>query len=83
MSEQDKSAEHWHKLYLQACQNSKDDIARLGQVILSLETENNDLLDALRRASLALAFAAESSPAMQDDYNAVSAAIAKATGTAT
>ena len=37
-------------------------------------------LDALRRAALALAFAAESSPAMQDDYEAVSAAIAKATG---
>lgn len=73
-------AEHWHKLYLQACQNSKDDIARLGQEILALETENNALLAALRRAALALAFAAESSPAMQDDYNAVSEAIAKAVG---
>ncbi len=39
-----------------------------------------DMLTALRRASLALAFAAESSAAMQDDYEAVSAAIAKATG---
>jgi len=39
-----------------------------------------DMLQALRRAVLALAFAAESSPAMQDDYEAVSAAIAKATG---
>jgi hypothetical protein len=38
------------------------------------------MLNALRRAALALAFAAESSPAMQDDYNAVSEAIAKATG---
>jgi hypothetical protein len=41
------------------------------------------MLNALRRAALALAFAAESSPAMQDDYNAVSAAIAEATGTKT
>lgn len=39
-----------------------------------------DMLDALRRAVLALAFAAESSDAMRDDYNAVSAAIEKATG---
>ena len=39
-----------------------------------------ELLQALRRAVLALAFAAESSPAMQDDYEAVSAVIAKATG---
>lgn len=39
-----------------------------------------EMLDALRRAALALAFAAESSPAMRDDYEAVSAAIAKATG---
>jgi len=39
-----------------------------------------DMLSALRRAVLALAFAAESSPAMHDDYNAVSAAIDKATG---
>lgn len=37
-----------------------------------------DMLVALRRAALALAFAAESSPAMRDDYEAVSAAIAKA-----
>lgn len=41
-----------------------------------------DMLQALRRAVLALAFAAESSAAMRDDYNAVSAAIAKATGAA-
>lgn len=39
-----------------------------------------EMLDALRRAVLALAFAAESSKAMQDDYEAVSAAIEKATG---
>jgi hypothetical protein len=39
-----------------------------------------DMLAALRRAVLALAFAAETSPAMRDDYEAVSAAIAKATG---
>jgi len=36
-----------------------------------------ELEEALRRAVLALAFAAESSPAMQDDYNAVSAALKK------
>lgn len=41
-----------------------------------------DMLQALRRAVLALAFAAESSEAMRDDYNAVSDAIAKATGSA-
>lgn len=40
------------------------------------------MLEALRRAVLALAFAAESSDAMRDDYEAVSAAIAKATGAA-
>jgi hypothetical protein len=39
-----------------------------------------DMLQALRRAVLALAFSAESSEAMRDDYEAVSAAIAKATG---
>jgi hypothetical protein len=39
-----------------------------------------DLLEALRRAVIALDFAAETSPAMHDDYKAVSAAIAKATG---
>lgn len=38
-----------------------------------------EMLSALRRAALALAFAAEKSAAMQDDYEAVSAAIAKAT----
>ena len=41
--------------------------------------ERDALLLALRRAVLALAFAAESSPAMRDDYEAVSAAIAKVT----
>lgn len=41
-----------------------------------------EMLDALRRAVLALAFAAESSAAMQDDYEAVSKAIDKATGVA-
>lgn len=39
-----------------------------------------DMLQALRRAVLALAFAAETSPAMRDDYEVVSEAIAKATG---
>lgn len=38
-----------------------------------------DMLLALRRAVLALAFVAERFPAMRDDYEAVSAAIAKAT----
>jgi hypothetical protein len=40
----------------------------------------DEMLAALRRAALALAFAAESLPAMRDDYEAVSAAIARATG---
>lgn len=39
-----------------------------------------DMLAALRRAVLALAFAAESSEAMKDDYKVVSDAIEKATG---
>lgn len=42
-----------------------------------------EMLAALRRAALALAFAAETSPAMKDDYKAVSAAIALATGAPT
>lgn len=41
-----------------------------------------EMLDALRRAVLALAFASETSATMRDDYNVVSAAIAKATGSA-
>jgi hypothetical protein len=39
-----------------------------------------NMLQALRRAVLALAFAAETFPAMRDDYEAVSAAIDQATG---
>lgn len=39
-----------------------------------------EMLLALRRAAMALAFAAEESPAMEDDYNAVSRAIAAAAG---
>ena len=38
-----------------------------------------EMLDALRRAAMALAFFSETSPAARDDYNAVSAAIATAT----
>ena len=38
------------------------------------------MLDALRRAALALSFAAESSEAMRDDWEVVRAAIAAATG---
>jgi len=41
-----------------------------------------EMLAALRRAVLALAFASETSKAMYDDYKAVSAAIAKAVGAA-
>lgn len=41
-----------------------------------------DMLAALRRAVLALAFASETSAAMHDDYQVVSAAIDKATGSA-
>lgn len=39
-----------------------------------------DMLDALKRASVALAFGAEAFPAMRDDYDAAVAAIAKAEG---
>ena len=39
-----------------------------------------DMLVAMRRAVLALAFAGETSPTMKDDYNALSLAIEKATG---
>ncbi len=50
--------------------------------VLHLENELNkvqmeEMLTAMRRAVLALAFAAESSAAMRDDYNALSAAIDK------
>lgn len=47
---------------------------------LRLIEEAPNMLTALRRAALALAFAAGSSPAMADDYKAVSDAIARATG---
>lgn len=48
--------------------------------VQGLHATNADMLAALRRAVLALAFAAETSPAMmRDDYNAVSNAIARAT----
>jgi hypothetical protein len=50
------------------------------QFIATACNSHDDMLAALRRAVLALAFAAESSPTMRDDYNAVSAAISKATG---
>ena len=51
--------------------------------VLHVENELNkvqmqEMLTAMRRAVLALAFAAETSNAMKDDYNALSAAIAKA-----
>lgn len=46
--------------------------------IESLRKQVEEMLTAMRRAVLALAFAAESSAAMKDDYNALSAAIAKA-----
>ena len=56
--------------------------AGLTQPDLRLIAAAPDMLAALRRAVLALAFAAETSPAMRDDYEAVSAAIARATGAA-
>lgn len=40
------------------------------------------MLAALRRAALALSFAAEESTAMRDDYEAISAVIEEATGAA-
>lgn len=42
-----------------------------------------NMLEALHRAALALAFAAETSPAMRDDCEAILTAIANATGSAT
>jgi hypothetical protein len=71
-----------------ACEGIEDpknvvpQLLRANERVLELEPlriQRDELLTALRRAALALAFAAETSPAMQDDYNAVSAAIAKAT----
>jgi hypothetical protein len=56
---------------------------QFSDALAELETvteQRDDLLEALRRSVIALAFAAETSPAMRDDYEAVSAAIAKATG---
>ena len=87
------AAEH-HETVLQTAERQAEEIdalqAQNGSLTLSLESaqmivaevraRNTDMLAALRRAALALAFAAESSPAMEDDYNAVSEAIAKATG---
>ena len=45
-----------------------------------LIAEAPEMLAALRRAVLALAFVVENLPGMHDDYIAVSTAIAKATG---
>jgi len=50
-----------------------DEVHRLNQV-------NKELVAALRRAALALSFAADLSPAMYDDYRAVTAAIQRNTG---
>lgn len=74
--------------------NTQDDTAICADVIDPVTQEPSeanarliaaapDMLAALRRAVLALAFAAETSPAMRDDYKAVSAAIEKATGAKT
>ena len=46
--------------------------------IESLRKQSDEMLTAMRRAVLALAFAAEKSRAMQDDYQALSNAITKA-----
>lgn len=61
--------------------HSYHDVSKLVSV-LHLENELNkvqmeEMLTAMRRAVLALAFAAESSAAMRDDYNALSASIDK------
>jgi len=45
-----------------------------------LMTSAKDMLEALRRAALVLKFIAKSSPAIQDDYEAMCVVIAKATG---
>jgi hypothetical protein len=46
-----------------------------------LKTEKTELLEALREAALALAHATETMPVVyEDDYNRVSAAIARAEG---
>ena len=53
--------------------------SELVREVRRLNQANKELVAALRRAALALAFASESSPAMRDDYIAVCAAIEKAT----
>lgn len=50
----------------------------LNAKIDSLRRQSDEMLSAMRRAVLALAFAAEKSKVMQDDYQALSNAIAKA-----
>ncbi len=53
--------------------------SELVREVQRLNQSNKELLAALRRASLALSYAADSSDAMRDDYRAVCAAIEKAT----
>jgi len=56
-------------------------ISEQDKKLVELETVNQELRKALREAALALAHAAETVPVVyDDDYNRVSAAIAKAEG---
>ena len=53
--------------------------SELVREVQRLNQSNKELVAALRRAAIALAFASETSDAMRDDYDAVTAAIEKAT----
>lgn len=56
--------------------------SELVREVQRLNQSNKELVAALRRAALALAFASETSDAMRDDYIAVCAAIQRNTGAA-
>ena len=73
----DLNVDSYEHGYVALCGKRGDEVAEANANLIAAAPE---MLDALRRAVLALAFAAETSPAMHDDYEAVSAAIKKATG---
>lgn len=67
-----------HKFACENLANTVPFINQLEQENEALRKQSDEMLSAMRRAVLALAFAAESSKAMQDDYKALSNAIDRA-----
>ena len=72
----------WWRNYMVSVDGMPDDVQKEINALCDMALNAEMLLSALRRASLALAFAAESSPAMKDDYRAVCVAISRAKGEA-